>query len=348
MLSSLLTIGHKLLINWQALKKHKTETPLLLVDLVVLFLISLNLLWLLTDAIVMQTGFGILLANYSPAFTNAYKADWHPHLRLYDALFTLLLLTELSLRWLWAIYKKTYHRWFFYPFIHWYDVLACLPNLQFLRLLRLVSVFYRLHKLGIVVIGTRLIKIGKKYYAVVLEEISDRIVINVLDGIQKELTNDTPVAAQLRETVLIPQKDIITQWLSNRISHLVTVSHQKHENELAHYIQNLTQKSIHHNQEWNSIKKRLPVVGGLIESELHSITSSLVNDIIQNILKDLSQADNAALHDIANAAFDTFITPDAQLNVAIEKIAMDAIDIIKEQVAVQQWKLDELKENEQK
>jgi hypothetical protein len=27
---------------------------------------------------------------------------------------------------------------------------------------------------------------------------------------------------------------------------------------------------------------------------------------------------------------------------------MDAIDIIKQQVAVQQWKLDELKENEQK
>jgi hypothetical protein len=342
------SIGCKLLINWQALKRHKAETPLLLVDLVVLFLISLNLLWLLTDTIVMQTGFGILLANYSPAFTDTYKADWHPHLRLSDALFTLFLLTELGLRWLWAIHKKTYHRWFFYPFIHWYDVLACLPNLQFLRLLRLVSVFYRLHKLGIVVIGTRFIKIAQKYYGVVLEEVSDRIVINVLDGIQKELANDNPVATKLRETVLIPQKVIITQWLSNRISHLITVSHQKHEYELRLYVQNLTQKSIHHNQEWNNIKKRLPVVGNLIESELHSIVSSLVNDIVQNILKDLSQADNTALHDIANAAFDTFTTPDAQLNLAIEQILMDAIDIIKQQVAVQQWKLDELKENEQK
>ena len=48
-----------MLINWQALKKHKQETPLLVVDVVVLFLISLNLLWLLIDAIVMRTGFGI-------------------------------------------------------------------------------------------------------------------------------------------------------------------------------------------------------------------------------------------------------------------------------------------------
>jgi hypothetical protein len=43
------------------------------VDVVVLFLISLNLLWLLTDAIVMQTGFGILLLEYSPAFTMPIK-----------------------------------------------------------------------------------------------------------------------------------------------------------------------------------------------------------------------------------------------------------------------------------
>lgn len=341
-------IGYRLLINWTALKQHKTETPLLLLDLVVIFLISLNLLWLLTDVVVIETGFGILLAQYSPQFTDAYKTDWHPHLRLSDALFTLFLLSELGLRWLWAIYKKTYHRWFFYPFIHWYDVLACLPNLQFLRLLRLISVFYRLHKFGIIVIGTRIIKIAQKYYAIVLEEISDRIVINVLDGVQKELANNNPVATELRETVLIPQKEVITQWLSNRISHLVTISHQKHEKELAVYIEGLTQKSIHHNQEWNNIKKRIPIVGNMIEAELNSMVSSLITDIVQNILKDLSVADNAALHDIANAAFDTFTTSDEQLNIAIEQIVVDAIEIIKRQVAVQQWKLDELKENEQK
>ncbi|MCB1660205.1 MAG: hypothetical protein KDI39_18435, partial [Pseudomonadales bacterium] len=72
------------MINWKALKEHKTETPLLLLDLLVICLISFDLLWLLTDAIVMDTGFGILLEQYSPQLTQGYKTDWHPHLRLYD------------------------------------------------------------------------------------------------------------------------------------------------------------------------------------------------------------------------------------------------------------------------
>ncbi|HQV22171.1 MAG: hypothetical protein H6996_03265 [Moraxellaceae bacterium] len=336
------------MINWQALKAHKTETPLLLLDLLVICLISFNLLWLLTDTVVMETGFGILLEQYSPQLTQGYKTDWHPHLRLYDAFFTLFLLTELGLRWLWAIHKKTYHRWFFYPFIHWYDVLACLPNLQFLRLLRLVSVFYRLHKFGIIVVGTRLVKLAQKYYAIILEEISDRIVINVLDGVQKELANNTPIAAELRDSVLIPHKAVISQWLANRISLLIKISHQKHEQELNTYIHQLTHHSIHHNPQWNSIKKRLPLVGNLIEDELHTVVASLVNDIAQQVLSDLSQQNNEALHDVADAAFETFTSSDAQLSQAIEQIIADSIEIIKRQVAVQQWKIEEQKEKVQK
>jgi hypothetical protein len=336
------------LINWQALKQHKQETPLLVVDVVVLFLISLNLLWLLIDAIVMRTGFGILLLEYLPQPTLAYQQNWHPHLRLYDALFTLFLLTELALRWLWAIYKKTYHRWFFYPFIHWYDVVACLPGLQFLRLLRLVSVFYRLYKLGIVVFGGRIVKIIQKYYGIVLEEISDRIVLNVLDGVQKELSTNNPIAQELRQTVLNPQKEVITKWLANRISHLVDISYQKHEQQLTLYLTRTTEHSIRNNKEWRNIKKRLPFVGNLIEDELNAVVSGLVNDVLQNILKDLAQADNAALHDLANGAFETFTLSDAKLDSAIEKIAIDAIDIVKRQVAVQQWKIDEQNENPQK
>ncbi len=332
-----------MVINWQALKEHKKVMPLLIVDLLILALISLNLLWLLTDTLIMNTGVGILLNQQAPHLVAAYHKNWHPHLKLYDTLFTLFLLTELALRWTWAIYQKTYHRWFFYPFVHWYDVLACLPSLQFLRLLRLVSVFYRLHKLGILLIGTSLIRISQKYYAILLEEISDRIVLNVLDGVQKELKTNNPVASELREKVLVPQKPIITKWLANRISHLVDISYKKHEQELAHYLHNLTYQAISHNPEWQQLKRRLPFVGSLIEHELNAVVSSLVNDMVQTVLKDLSKSDNAALEDLANAAFDTFTLSDAQLDVAVENIVVDAIEIIKKQVAVQQWKLEEEK-----
>ena len=334
-----------MLINWQALKKHKAETPLLVVDLFVLFFIVVNMSWLLFDTLMMNTGFGILIAKYYPHFHTGYKTQYHPNLPLYDSLFTVFLLIELALRWIYAIYKKTYHRWFFYPFIHWYDVIACLPNLQFLRLFRFVSVVYRMQKLGILIIGQSITKTAQKYYGIVIEEISDRIVLNVLDGVQKELQANNPVSKQLRETVLIPQKDIITHWLANRISALTDISYHQHEQELETYLHKITQSAIRENKDWLSIKKRLPFVGGLIEGELNSIVGSLINSIAANVLHDLSQPNNAALHDLADAAFETFTLSDADMDKAIEQIIIEAIDIIKAQVAVQQWKLDELKEN---
>ena len=85
-------------------------------------------------------------------------------------------------------------------------------------------------------------------------------------------------------------------------------------------------------------------MGGLIESELNSIVGSLVNSIAAKVLSDLSQPDNAALHDLADAAFETFTLSDAHLDKAMEQIAIEAIDIIKAQVAIQQWKVDELNE----
>jgi hypothetical protein len=335
-------------INWSALKKHKAETPLLVVDLFVLFLISLNLLVLLVDSIVMNTGVGVLLAKHYPADYLAYKNDWHKDLPLYDTLFTVFLLTELGLRWSFSVYKKTYHRWFFYPFIHWYDVLASLPGLQFLRLLRLITVSYRMHQLGILDLGQTVIKTTQKYYAIIIEEVSDRIVLNVLDGVQKELRANNPVATQLRENVLIPHKEVITHWLANRISALTDISYQKHEKELEVYLHKITSDAIRTNPEWRSIKKRLPFVGAMIESELNSIVGSLVNRIAATVLHDLSQPDNAALHDLADAAFETFTLSDAHMDKAMEQIAIEAIEIIKAQVAIQQWKVDELNENHEK
>jgi hypothetical protein len=36
----------------------------------------------------------------------------------------------------------------FFPFIHWYEILAIIPHLRFLRLFRAGIIAYRLHELG--------------------------------------------------------------------------------------------------------------------------------------------------------------------------------------------------------
>ncbi len=124
-------------IHWQVLK-GKEEAPWLVLDLLLLFLISLNLSWLLLDAILLNSGSGVMLARAFPDFIQHYREHWHTRLQIYDSFFTFFLIGELLLRWLHAIWRKTYYRWFFYPFVRWYDVLGCIPIPAF-RALRLLA-----------------------------------------------------------------------------------------------------------------------------------------------------------------------------------------------------------------
>ncbi|MFI4919799.1 MAG: hypothetical protein ACHP65_09615, partial [Legionellales bacterium] len=97
------------------------------------------------------------------------------------------LVIELLVRWILAIIKRSYFRWFFFPFIHWYEVLGCLPILRPLRLFRTFIIAYRLYLLGYSILPSNWIIKGRFYYDLVLEELSDRIVLRVLDGISSEL-----------------------------------------------------------------------------------------------------------------------------------------------------------------
>jgi uncharacterized membrane protein YhdT len=64
-----------------------------------------------------------------------------------EAWFILFLITELLVRWAIAIINK-HHLAGFFPFIHWYEILAIIPHLRFLRLFRAGIIAYRLHELG--------------------------------------------------------------------------------------------------------------------------------------------------------------------------------------------------------
>lgn len=328
-------------IHWQTLKKHRHEAPWLLLDLFMLVLITVDLLWLLVDSLLLKSGFGLLLNEYRPDLVPYYRDHWHHPGLLYDSLLTGILLAELCLRWGIAVVRKTYHRWFFYPFIHWYDVLGCLPGLQGLRLLRVISMFYRLNRMGLLLIGTGLIETARKYYNVILEEISDRIVLNVLEGVQREIRSGGPVAGQVRERILDPHREVLVNWLAGRLSQVADHGYRHHEQALASYLEQVTAEAIRANPEWQALRRRLPVIGGRLEQELNDIVSSLVNSMASRLIADLGAPDNRALTILADSLYVNFTHPDLHLSRAVEQIALEVLDLIKSQVSVQQWKREE-------
>ena len=327
-------------IHWRALE-GQNETAFLALDLILLFLISINLLCLLVDAILLYSGVGVMLGRHFPDMLQNYRQHWHTELLVYDSIFTFFLIAELLLRWGVAIKRKTYYRWFFYPFVHWYDVLGCIPLPPFrtLRLLRLISIIWRLQKFGVVDFSkTGFFSFLTKYYRIVLEELSDRVVVQVLEGVQQEIHEGGPLTHRLGQEILRPHRNVIVSWLADLVAQTSAHTHSQHREKLAQYLDIHIRIAISQNTELQKLKRRLLFIGSPLEAELQQIVASLVTRLLDDILSDISQPDNAAINDIAASLFDTITTPYVALDDTLRSILLDAIDLIKAQVRIQRWK----------
>lgn len=332
-------------INWRALRDDN-DTPFLALDIIMMLLITGNLLWLLLDAILLNTGIGVLLSRHYPEIIQHYKTVWHENLLVADSIFTLVLIAELLLRWGVAIYQKTYHRWFFYPFVRWYDVLGCIPLPPFraLRLLRLISIGYRLHKKGILDLSQYpLFSAANRYYNILVEELSDRIVLNVLDGVQQEVVKGGYINRGLADEVLRPHRDRIVPWVVNLMAETSAKTHLHHRAQLHGYLRDTVKKSIATNPDFQKIRKRLLFAGPVIEDELQRMVSGLLVQITEELLTDLSQPHNETLIKVATDVFDSLTEPrhGDEDDLTLQHILIDALNLIKERVKVQQWKMED-------
>lgn len=332
-------------IRWHALR-GQPDAPFLALDLLVMLLITANLFWLFLDAVLFNSGTGVLLARQYPDLVTHYREKLHPDLLVYDSYFTLFLIAELTLRWGVAVHRKTYHRWFFYPFVHWYDVLGCipLPTFRVLRLLRLISIVYRLQKIKVIDLSqSGPFPLVYKYYQILLEEVSDRIVINVLEGVQREVSAGGPFRQRLTDEVLLPRRDVIVSWLAGLLTETSAEAYNEHRERLATYLHERTREAIASNPELARITHRVPIVGSALERELQTIVGGLLVQLTDDLLTDLGQRGNLAINDVAGGLFDTVTRSHPEMGDAVGGILLDSLELIKAQMAVQHWKTEEVR-----
>jgi hypothetical protein len=265
--------------------------------------------------------------------------------------FVTVFIIELSIRWIIAIKNRTYHRWFFFPFIHWYDVLGCVPvgSFRFLRILRVISIVLRLQRLKIIDI-TKSYVYGKfiKYINIATEEISDRVVLHVLEEFQDEIRRGNPVTDRIITEVIMPQKTILVNWLSQKIQRISSEAHGAYHEDIRDYINRLIEEAVDQNREITDIGK-IPVFGGLIAASLEKIISDIVFNVVNTMIQDLASTNNKiVVEDIADLTFESFLTEegDSELNRIAKDVVLQAIELVKEQVQVQQWKLRDMQKKE--
>lgn len=333
---------------WLERLRNKGLIQVIVVDLLMLLLLWVNLNLIVFDAIFSIQFVQDLFLKFLPGFHSFYDLNIHSRFEVLDLIFVSVFILELLISWAIAVIRQTYHRWFFYPFVHWYDVLGCIPvgSLRFLRVLRVVSILVKMQKLQIIdLTKTYLFHVFKKYLDVLTEEVSDRVVVNVLNGVSDEIKGGNPVYGKILNQVVLPRKAYLNDWISDRIQRASLAIRQRHEAEFRIYLRKLTRDALAVNKGMKELKL-LPFFGSYMEGLLEEMISEITFEVMIQMTRDFGSGKSKdVVADISDMVLDIQATDSsADLNDLVKEMVLDTLTIIKDQVQVQQWKLRDLEE----
>jgi endonuclease III len=282
------------------------------------------------------------LQSYLPALYTWYNQTIHQHFLLYDLVFVSIFLTEILVRWGVAIYQQRYRRWFFYPFAHWYDVLGCIPvgSLRSLRLLRIVAMVPKLQRTGLIDLReTALYQTFATYRDIVLEEISDRVTVRILDGLQTEMQTSHEVTARIAEEVIAPQREALIEAVTHRLQEATAVAYQAQQENFHAYLNSVIEDAVRENQEIGTLAS-LPGVGRPVANLLERAIRDIVFNVVDQMVRDVCSLDNnQALAQVTAASAEALMSPryDHRLHRLSRSIVLQSLDVVKDHVQVRRW-----------
>lgn len=320
-------------------------------DVFMMFLIIINLFCLSANAILMSD-FGEWLFNiiHLPDVLQFYKSELRPWVVVTEGWFVSFLIIELFVRWFIAIALKQHQRWFFFPFVHWYEILAILPQLRFLRLLRAGVIAYQLHDHGYKIFPESWYKQVYFYYNLVMEELSSRIVLTVLNGIKTELTTST-THKKLIENVVNHHRELFAVALADILQDSLGKELQQHRQLIAKDVGLIVNKAIEDTPELTQLLRLIPIVGGRIEQQIQSIGQRLGENITQGLIDPF--ATNQANSELTSYKYISEriskipFENNTHIEQLVESAVFESLEAIQQQVKVKQWQqiLEESKTN---
>ncbi|WP_201556460.1 hypothetical protein [Psychrobacter sp. 72-O-c] len=314
-------------------------------DIVMIIAISIDLLLISVDAILMSN-FSSNVAGWLALSDGLswYQSTLHDPLRTAGGFFTLFLIGELILRWAIAIKEQVYYRWFFFPFVHWYEVLGCFPQLRALRLFRAVVIGRRLYQLGYQVLPQPWLNRIKFYINLVLEELSDRVILTTIHNYRQQLTDPEMQQSLIESTIGRNRKEIesvllslLRKELAPQLQKLTDTS--EGGNLIASEVGNAIQNGLANTPELRRYLRLIPIAGSLIESQLQHVGQNIGENVVHALNERLLDAERidalmvAIAHGVAHID-----TNNTALDGLIARIIADSLSEFEAQIKVQQWK----------
>lgn len=338
---------NKPLLHQMPLKSKTAAKLALLYDILMLLVIVIDLSIISLDLILMSKFAGQIAEWLHLSQQLAFYIDnIHYPLRVLGGFFTLFLIAELAFRWLLSIISKEYTRWFFFPFIHWYEVLGCFPQFRALRLLRAFFIGRKLYQLGYQVLPQKWIDRGKFYYDVLFEELSDRVILTATDNLRQQFADEKANQRFIEETIIKNRPQIqamLSSTLKKELSpQLQQLAKSDTSRELSVQVGSAIQDALSNTPELRRYLRMIPIAGGLIEGQLHSISQSIGENITQTLLAQLTQSHitDVIIDEVAKTVVNIDLN-NPELDALVLAIVNDGLTAFEQQVKVQQWKHQE-------
>ena len=310
-------------------------------DVFMMFVIIINLFCLSSNAILMSD-FGGWLFNFIhlPQVLDYYREHLRPWVMITEGWFTTFLIAELLVRWTIAIILKQHQRWFFFPFIHWYEVLAIFPALRFLRLLRAGSIAYQLHEHGYKVLPESWYRQIGFYYNLVMEELSSRIVLTVLNGIKRELNTST-THKKLINDIVDHHRQLFSATLAEILQESLGKELQQHRILIAKDVGQIVSKAIEDTPELTQLLRLIPLVGGRIEQQIQSIGQRLGENITQGLIdpfaSNTSETQLPSYQYISERVSQIPFEHNHYIDKLVKSVVFESLDAIQQQVKIKEW-----------
>ena len=309
-------------------------------DLFIIALVIANLGLLLFDSLFLLPPLNAAFEAVAPGLYGAYERHIHANFLTIDLAFVGIFLLDVLLGWAVAIAERHYHRWFFYPFVHWYDVLGCIPlgGFRLLRILRVISLLHRLQRMGLIDVRRwYLYGVAAKYYDILLEELTDRIAIRMLDNVQQEIRAGDGLSAPVIERVVQPRKQALIREISQRLEAMAGDAYDRNRDDTLRYVRGLVGRTLAESPELRRLA-RLPM-GGPLTRGLEASLSDLACHLVDEALAGLKSSEFSALVEhLAESGFDAWLRTDPETERITEQVLVDMLDLLKEQIAVKGWR----------
>lgn len=312
----------------------------LIYDIFMVFIIVFNLLCLGMNFFLMSNiGEWFFNTIHLYSVLEFYRSYLHPWVITTEAWFIIFLIVELAIRWLLSIIQKHHARWWFFPFIHWYEIVAIIPHFRFLRLFRAGIIAYRLHELGYKVVPDSIRLKAIFYYRVVMEELSDRVVITVIDGIKHELDTSSSHKKIIHDLV-DHHRQLFTVTLSSMLQESLAKALQQQQPIITQKVGHIVNQAIEDTPELTQLLRLIPIVGSRIEQQIQSIGQRLGENITAGLIEPFT----AGSFERPNENYLLIAEKVSQLNIdnqyleeLVESVVYESLEAIRKQVKVKQW-----------